>query len=252
MRIARTRLILFAVAAIVVVGLVLGLTGNADRTTEPSAEADNIEVNIETAEPPRESLAPRAIAPEQFAIPFAENAADLERIEPRQPLTPPRPTGPKLTRLHQPVPTAAGLVQFPDGMLRFADIEVLDPQSVCIDIAGTAWPCGLIGRTAFRNYLRGRALSCVVPESRWTETVVTRCQIGQEDPAAWLVSRGWVRAVPGSDYEPLERAAREEQKGIYGSDPRGGSPVADSGVDVAPLPDLTVTPQPGSQPEPSQ
>ncbi len=251
MRRPRTKLIVTAVAGLLFVALLIYLQFDDDRVVE-GWDSDEIEEIIQATEPSTEQRAPRAISPEQFAQPFAENAVRLERIAPRQPLTPPKPTGPKLTLLHQPVATAAGLIQFREGLLQLADIEVLDAQSVCFDTAGEVWPCGLIGRTAFRNYLRGRALSCVVPESRWSDTVVTRCMLGAEDPAAWLVSRGWVRAAPGSDYAALEQTARDTGKGIYGADPRGPTSVSDSGVDIAPLTDTPVTPPPDSQPEPGQ
>ena len=86
-----------------------------------------------------EELGPiRHVSPELFAAPFTENAMRLERIAPRQPLTPPRKTGPKKTLLHRPVVTAAGLVTYASGQLRLADVEVLETQTVCIDTAGLA------------------------------------------------------------------------------------------------------------------
>ena len=134
------------------------------------------------------------------------------------------------------------------GQVQLADIEVLDPQSVCIDIAGLAWPCGVIARTAFRNFLRGRAMSCVVPDGRWTETVVSQCLVGNQDPAAWLVSRGWARALPETQYVALEDMAREGARGVYGSDPRNLSAVIDSGVQVPQQPDAATAPAPPPAP----
>ena len=191
----------------------------------------------------------RQVSPGLFAAPFAENAVRLERIAPRQPLTPPKETGPETTLLHQPVVIAAGLVTYAKGDLQLADIEVLEPQSVCIDINGFAWPCGIIARTSFRNFMRGRAMSCVVPEGRWDEIVVSRCSVGTQDPAAWLVRSGWARALPDTEYVALEEIARNGAKGIYGSDPRNLSAVVDSGVQVQPSDVVT---EPAPQPEPSE
>jgi len=217
---------------------------------------------------------PRQVAPKQFAPPFAKDAVQLERIAPRQPLTAPplanstpqsvnstpqsvKPTpqsadtapqsvdtAPKATPLHRPVVTAAGVFSYPMGELRLAGIEVLDPAESCLDADGAAWPCGVIARTAFRNFLRGRPLSCVVPPGPWTEPVVRECLVGRDDPAAWLVRRGWARAAAGSAYAALEDVARQDRAGLHGSDPRGQSPVVDSGVRITPLP--------GSPPEPPQ
>ncbi|WP_136659866.1 thermonuclease family protein [Nitratireductor sp. XY-223] len=191
-----------------------------------------------------DAAAPRAIAPEQFATPFAQNAVQLERIAPRAPLTPTveRDTGPRPTLLHKPLVIAAGEIVFPEGGLRLKGIVVTDPDDICSDQDGRLWPCGIIARTAFRNFVGGRSLSCNLPEERWKEIVVVSCLVGKQDPAAWLASSGWVRTFVGSKYADLEQDAQKEAKGIFGSDPRGLASVPDSGRvvspdGVSPLPD---------------
>ena len=188
----------------------------------------------------------RQIAPEQFAPPFAREAVRLERVAPRQPLTPPQSltppqpqtppqpvdTTPKATLLHRPLVTAAGIISYPVGELRLEGIETLDPAQNCVDAAGAEWPCGAIARTAFRNFLRGRSLSCVVPPGPWPEPMVRSCMLGRDDPAAWLVRQGWARAAAGSSYAELEDRARQEQAGLHGSDPRSAEPVLDSRVRI--------------------
>ncbi|MCR9137758.1 MAG: thermonuclease family protein [Alphaproteobacteria bacterium] len=164
--------------------------------------------------------APRPISPERFAQPFAQNAVQLERIAPRQPLTPPKPKAPKRTLLYRPDVSAPGLITYERGQVQLAGITVLDPLETCTDETGDNWPCGIIARTAFRNFLRGRALSCIVPEGSWDEPVVSQCFVGTQDPAAWLVSQGWARTVSGSGYLKMEQSARQNQKGVFGSDPR--------------------------------
>lgn len=163
---------------------------------------------------------PRPISPKLFAQPFAQNALRLERIAPRQPLTPPKPITPKRISLHQPVVSASGLITFSRGQLQLAGIVVLDALVNCTDRTGDNWPCGIIARTAFRGFLRGRTLSCIAPEGPWKQTVVSQCLVGTQDPAEWLVSHGWAQAIPGSDYVKFEQIARQDQKGVYGSDPR--------------------------------
>lgn len=163
---------------------------------------------------------PRPISPERFAQPFAQNAVQLERIAPRQPLTPPKPKAQKRTLLYRPDVTASGLITYDRGQLQLEGIAVLDPLETCTDETGDNWPCGIIARTAFRNFLRGRALSCIVPDGSWDETVTSQCFVGTQDPAAWLVSQGWARAVKGSGYLKMEQGAQQGQKGVFGSDPR--------------------------------
>lgn len=182
-----------------------------------------------------DGAAPRAIAPEQFATPFAQNAVQLERIAPRAPLTPTveRATGPRPTLLHKPLVIAAGEIVFPEGGLRLKGIVVTDPDDTCTDQEGRLWPCGIIARTAFRNFVGGRSLSCNLPEERWREIIVVTCLVGKQDPAAWLASRGWARAFVGSRYADLGATAQKEARGIFGSDPRGASSVPDSGQSVS-------------------
>ncbi len=175
---------------------------------------------------------PRAIAPARFATPFAQDAVHLERIAPREPLTPVvvRETGPRPTLLHKPVVIAAGELAFQEGSLRLKGLVVTEPEETCVTPEGALWPCGIIARTAFRNFVGGRSLSCILPNGEFTENLVVSCLVGREDPAAWLVSHGWARAFFGSNYAELQRNAEAEGLGIYGSDPRGIAAIPDSDV----------------------
>jgi endonuclease YncB( thermonuclease family) len=193
-----------------------------------------------------ESVTTRGVAPELFAQPFAAATDELERVEPRAPLTtqPVEDTGPQGTPLFMPNVIASGLIRYGQGELQLDGIEVVEPERICTDPDGNAWPCGVIARMAFRNFLRGRALTCTVPGGQWQQKVVTECRIGNEDPAAWLAGNGWAPAVSGTLYADLARTARDESRGIYGRDPREEMPDIDSRV--------RVTLQPVPQPEPSQ
>lgn len=192
------------------------------------------------------STGTREVSPELFAPPFATSAIDLERVEPRAPLVPEpeEDTGPERTPLFMPNVIAAGLIRYGQGDLQLDGIDVVDPERVCTDPEGNTWPCGIIARTAFRNFLRGRALTCTVPDGQWQEPVVADCRIGNQDPAAWLASNGWAPAASGTVYADVARAARDENRGIYGSDPRQEMPDIDSRV--------RVTLQPDPPQEPSQ
>ena len=177
---------------------------------------------------------PRAIDPTLFATPFAKNAVHLERIAPREPLTPVevKETGPRPTLLHKPVVVAAGEMAFQEGSLRLKGLLVTEPEETCVALDGSLWPCGIVARTAFRNFVGGRSLSCMLPNGEFEENLVVSCLVGREDPAAWLVSNGWARAFFGSNYADLQRNAEAQGLGLYGADPRGGTAIPDSNVTV--------------------
>lgn len=179
---------------------------------------------------------PRAIAPEQFATPFAQNAARLERVAARAPLTPTisRDTGPHPTLLHKPLVIAAGELAFQEGGLRLKGLVVTDPDETCTAPDGSLWPCGIIARTAFRNFVGGRSLSCVLPDDRWRDIIVVSCLVGRQDPAAWLARSGWARTFVGSNYSEMEREAIQESRGLHGTDPRVTAAIPDSGTVIEP------------------
>lgn len=208
-----------------------------DPDADPAVVTNERTVAPAQSESPKKSAlqatGPRVIAPVQFAQPFAEQANNLERIAPRQPLTPPKPvdTSPRPTLLHRPTVVAAGMVSYKQGSLTFEDIDPVKPEEICNGPSGVPWPCGIIARTAFRNFLRGRALSCVVPQGHWENVIVANCLVGKQDPAAWLVSHGWSRASKNSTYGPMHTKARDQSKGVYGGDPRQPLDLIDSQIE---------------------
>ena len=154
----------------------------------------------------------------------------LERVAERAPLSPigrahaPSEGPPKPTILYRPVVVAAGLFQAQGHTVALAAIEVFDQNEACGD-GSAAWPCGVHARTAFRNWLRGRALTCVVPPVPASGTVVSDCTLGGHNPAEWLVSNGWAKAAPDGPYAQLEAAARAAGRGIFGSAPATAMPM---------------------------
>lgn len=174
----------------------------------------------------------RPVASDIIAAPAIEPHL-LERIEPRAPLadvqqtpetasepqTHPAVAGPsQQTILHSPVALAAGMIEAQGHTIVLADIIPTNPDERCSDNANE-WSCGIYARTAFRNWLRGRALTCIVPAQPSQETVISECMLGNLNPAEWLVEYGWARAQPDSALVALEDIAREERRGIFGSSP---------------------------------
>lgn len=169
----------------------------------------------------------RPVAPDVVAAPLVEQKR-LERIDARDALgigraQAPSEGPPVETVLHRPVATAAGAFEARGYHIALEGIEVTDAAETC-ESGGVTWPCGVHARTAFRNWLRGRALSCVVPPVAPEETLVTECKLGGHDAAAWLVAQGWARAIADGPYAEMEAEAREKARGLFGPAPSAAAP----------------------------
>jgi endonuclease YncB( thermonuclease family) len=164
-------------------------------------------------------VAARPIESGVFALPENGVAKPLERVAPRPPLSkPPEEEKPATTVYRRPVALAAGLVRSDDKTLQIKDIEPQSAEKMC-DGNGKSWPCGMIARTAFRNFLRARALVCDASEEAGG-TLTAHCTVGGRDVAEWLVSNGWALPLPGTALEAKAEAARSAKLGFYGDDPR--------------------------------
>lgn len=173
----------------------------------------------------------RPVASETIAPPEIEHHV-LERVEARGPLGPMGPVHipsqgpPKETVLHRPLVTEAGAFQAMGYHIVLPGLLPTPETELCGEGEG-AWPCGVHARTAFRNWLRGRALACVVPPAPPAETVTTPCFLGKLDAGAWLVGQGWARVDPADDrYIALAEEARMAGRGLYGGRPGGLSPFS--------------------------
>lgn len=189
----------------------------------------------------------RDIAPGQFSLPQDVAAQPLERIEPRKPLSDPvaKPE-PVPVVLRHPVALSAGLIRFGDRQLQLEGLAPQDAERTCGDGAAT-WPCGTVARTAFRNFLRARALLCTVPRNGWQGTVTAHCTVNNRDTALWLAENGWAEAAGGSPLAAKVDAARRSRLGFYGDDPRDFS-AASAPVGETLIPgDTPVNTDPGEQ-----
>jgi endonuclease YncB( thermonuclease family) len=193
-------------------------------------EPEGGEPSTSAIAPPQAASPPglsRTIDPEVVAPPSL-GEEPLQRADPRPPLSelalaqPPKPKMPdewKGTTLFQPVATAAGLIQAKGYTVAVSGIDVVAPEETCIDPAGKRWNCGVSARTAFRAFLRGRAVVCTVPPEGGRDTISAACRIGKQDVGAWLVENGWARAAAGGPYVEEGRAAESGRKGIFGAAP---------------------------------
>jgi endonuclease YncB( thermonuclease family) len=213
--------------AVLVVGLLAGRAAwMPDTISEPEPEQQA--AAGASAPVPKEPTSPaadknvRPVAPDVVAIPPVE-PKELVRVEPReplspfaQPLPPPKPDNSSIPR---PVAEAAGRLLGDRLVVSVAGVDIVEPDELCTDPEGFDWPCGMRARTAFRGLLRGRAVSCDVPEGFEGKTITTACTLGKRDLGEWIVANGWGRATPGGPYVDEERAAREAEKGIFGYGP---------------------------------
>lgn len=173
---------------------------------------------------------PRIIAPELVAPPPID-ATGLKRADPRIPLSelgaPAPEPKPQDTLYYRPIAIAAGMFESEGHTITVAGIRVIAPDRVCDATDGGAWPCGKRARTAFRYWLRGRAVECHVEEK--TDKAAAeqagdkpmRCSLAGYDVGTWLVENGWALSETGGPYTEAEKAARDAGKGIFSGGPSG-------------------------------
>lgn len=200
----------------------------------PSVTAQAEPVPAPQSPPPAAPL-PRAVAPSIIAVPPVDPGT-LERVDPRPPLSviapaaPPKKPPPK-PLLFQPVAEAAGVIVAGGRTITISDVDVVGDAETCVRPEGGEWPCGRAARTAFRSFLRSRAVTCDFPEGEVPDRLSTTCRIGPRDIGEWLVENGWARAT-GDKYAEKARAAQDAGRGIYGKGPAALPPERSPPVDV--------------------
>lgn len=162
----------------------------------------------------------RTVEPGLVVPPEEDLAQPLERIAPRPALFEPKEKEqPSSIILKRPVALAAGLVKAGDRTVQLKDIEPESIKRVC-GSGERSWPCGVVARTAFRNYLRARALACEEIEEKADGTTAATCTVGGENVTVWLVANGWATPRAGSNLEAKAEEARKARLGFHGNDPR--------------------------------
>ncbi len=160
----------------------------------------------------------------------------LERVEPRPPLselglaTPvqekPEPAPAPEDKaaegglFYRPVALAAGRLAVGNRTIELNGIDIVEPDAACADINGDVWQCGMQARTAFRSWLRGRAISCDLQGTDPQEELIrTSCTLAGTDVARWLVENGWARATFGGQYADSQTQAEKMLLGVFGRKP---------------------------------
>lgn len=151
----------------------------------------------------------------------------LERVGPREPLSelglalPPKPPSGN-TILYRPIATSSSRFEAMDRVIAIGGVEEVPVDERC-SYQGNDWDCGMYARTAFRSFIRGRAITCDLPPEAPKETVVDGCHIGTQDVGAWLVANGWARAAPDGPYVDAGKQALEAGRGIFGPRPKASN-----------------------------
>lgn len=185
--------------------------------------------------PPPAAPSPRAVGPSIIAVPPIDPGT-LERVDPRPPLSviapaaPPKKPPPK-PLLFRPVVEGAGVIVAGGRTITISDVDVVEDGEACARPEGGEWPCGRVARTAFRSFLRSRAVNCDFPEGEVPDRLSTSCRVGPRDIGEWLVENGWARAS-GDKYAEKARAAQSAGRGIYGKGPTVLPPELSSPIDV--------------------
>ena len=165
-------------------------------------------------------VAPAIVAPPDLA------AAELQREAPREPLSqlslalPPKPEMKNEwagTAFFRPVAIKSAVFESMGRTIAISGVESVPLDESC-DYEGVSWQCGVRARTAFRLWLRGRALVCQLPDEEQAVTSA-RCRLAKQDAGAWLVANGWALAAPDGPYVQAEEKARAERMGIFGGPP---------------------------------
>ena len=199
-------------------------------TTPLGGSEVTAKASIKTGQIASETMKSRNVGGGFVASP-ALSGGPLERVASRPQLTPPTkprddPTVPEKQYLRwrlvfNAIATFAGVLHSGDLALVLPGIDVVSADEACTTPAGGSWPCGMVARTAFRNYLQGRALNCRLPDSLPDKAIVAECLLQGQDPAAWLVERGWARSKLDSPLAGIAETARKLSRGIYGQPPAG-------------------------------
>lgn len=191
-------------------------SGDTTASAQPVPDKP-VDLSASDAEP--EPYQPDRIVGED-RIPVPEiTATSLQRLPPREPLSTEASRGSKKASgrqlLHRPIANAAGVIEAQGYLIRIAGIEPIPPEFKCQSEGAGARPCGKQALTAFRGWLRGRAIECDLGDGEQSDQILASCSLGGKDAGAWLVANGWAYATVGSDYLDLEAAAREKGLGVF-------------------------------------
>lgn len=234
---------------------------NGEGQSQPQSNSGNgiVVEQFDYNEPAKDSSTAQVIEPK--AQTGDDGQAGREREPARPPLsdlglastpTPPEPPAPAvpvdetepMQLLQRPVAIAAGKLESQGRIVDLQGIEAVPIEQTCEAANGESWPCGMQARTAFRQWLRSRAILCRLPQNDSGAAIATQCSVGNDDPALWLVANGWAKATAGGAYQETGEKAETAKLGLYGDKPETDLPELDN----APSVPMITTPEAPQQP----
>ena len=193
----------------------------------PSSAAGSIETprtstikRVETTEISQaRPIAPGIVAPPAVTGP-------LEREEPRAALSSIGPANPpvevatkagrrKAQLLHVPLVTGVATLEAGGHVVELEGVKTPDPSLRCMDSDGTEQPCGMMARSAVRQWVRSRAVICAVPDQPSDVEIKTWCSLAGKDMGLWLAENGWLLEADTPELNSALEKARQQRLGIY-------------------------------------
>lgn len=235
----RPKEIAIAVGGLVVVSLILLALpiGRDDQATSAPVSAAPAQIALEQQPLPTAGVRERTgseyqgSAGSDAVIQPSGREDTLDRVASRASSVPPAEPQPAASAgalrerlLYRPLALGAGEFVAQNYRVILAGLEATAKDEMC-GSGLDEWSCGLHARTAFRNWLRGRAITCAVPPTPPATAITARCQLAEQDPAEWLVSQGWARALANGPYAALGARAQAQERGLFGPAPVATLPV---------------------------
>jgi endonuclease YncB( thermonuclease family) len=107
--------------------------------------------------------------------------------------------------------TASGTI------IRLAGINVREPNESCKDANGKVWPCGEQAKGALKRLIRGRSITCALPQGGPNNEMAMRCAVVGIDISTWMVRRGWAKPLVEGDRSFAEavQEAKTTRAGLW-------------------------------------
>jgi endonuclease YncB( thermonuclease family) len=99
-------------------------------------------------------------------------------------------------------------------VIRLAGIVAREAKATCEDEKGKTWSCGAAAKVALTRLIRGRAISCALPQSGEHNIFDARCSVGGTDLSAWMVQQGWAEADDPSLADAAKQA-KADRLGLW-------------------------------------
>lgn len=96
--------------------------------------------------------------------------------------------------------------------VRLEGIDAPEGRQTC-RLGGRDWPCGEVARRELRRLIAGRPVECAVHSTDRFGRLLATCKAGGDALNSGMVSAG--HAVAFGRFEAEERAARNEQRGLW-------------------------------------